>query len=135
MFTTWNLSHADAQRMIATVQQALEKEKKTACIAVADSHGELIAFLRMDGCRLPSVSISMNKAFTAARETRASGEIGKSSRTEGFPMTNFGDIRYTGWAGGFPVKHEGVVIGAVGVSGLTEAEDLELARRAAALVS
>ena len=43
-------------------------------------------------------------------------------------MTNFGDLRYTSWGGGLPVIYQGQVIGAVGVSGLTEAEDVELAQ-------
>ncbi|HUI70187.1 MAG TPA: heme-binding protein [Spirochaetia bacterium] len=130
MYQTMNLSHADAQAMIAVVQKKVEAEKKAAAIAVTDSHGELLAFLRMDGCKLPSVYIAVNKAYTAARETRPSGEVGDSSRRTPFPMTNFGSLRYTAWGGGFPVVHDGRVVGAVGVSGLTEEEDIALARLA-----
>ena len=54
------------------------------------------------------------------------------ARTDGFPLTNFGDLRYTGWGGGVPLEVEGRVVGAVGVSGLTESEDIELARLGAA---
>jgi glc operon protein GlcG len=43
-------------------------------------------------------------------------------------MTNFGELRYTAWGGGLPVVYQGEVVGAVGVSGLTEAEDIELAQ-------
>ncbi len=128
MYQTMNLSHADAQAMIAAVQEKLEAEKKAAAIAVTDSHGELIAFLRMDGCHLPPVSIAINKAFTAARERRASGEIGASSRTRPYPMTNYGDLRYVGWTGGFPVIHQGAVVGAIGISGLDEEQEAALAR-------
>ncbi len=53
MYETMNLSHTDAQIMIANVQKKLETDKLAAAIAVTDSHGELIAFLRMDGCHLP----------------------------------------------------------------------------------
>jgi len=130
MYQTMNLSHVEAQAMIAVVQKKLEEEKKAAAIAVTDSHGELLAFLRMDGCRLPSVYIAVNKAFTAAREAKPSGEVGESSRRTPFPMTNYGTLRYTAWGGGFPVIHQGRVIGAVGVSGLTEEEDVALARLA-----
>ncbi len=134
MYQTLNLSHAEAQAMIAVVQKRLEAEKKAAAIAVTDSHGELLAFLRADGCRLPSVYIAINKAFTAAREEKPSGDVGESSRRRPFPMTNFGTLRYTAWAGGVPVMHQGAVIGAVGVSGLTEEEDAELARLAVSVV-
>ena len=134
MYQSYNLSHADAQMMIAAIQAKLEKEKKAACVAVTDSHGELIAFLRMDGCHLPPLYVAINKAFTAARERRGSGEVGESVRKSGYPMTNFGDLRYTGWPGGFPVMHQGAVIGAIGVSGLTDEEDASLGRMASGSV-
>jgi glc operon protein GlcG len=135
VYQSYNISHADAQKMIATIQAELEEAKKAACIAVTDAHGELIAFLRMDGCHLPPLYVAMNKAFTAARERRESGEVGEASRKGVFPMTNFGDLRYTGWPGGCPIKHGGVVIGAIGVSGLTDEEDTAMARLAAALLN
>ena len=134
MYQTMNLSHGEAQAMIAAIQKKLEAEKKAAAIAVTDSHGELIAFLRMDGCHLPPLYIAMNKAFTAARERKPSGEIGAASRGRPFPMTNYGDLRFTGWAGGFPVVHDGKVVGAIGISGLDEEEETALARIALDLV-
>ncbi len=130
MYQTMNLSHAEAQAMIGAIQKRLEAEHKTAAIAVTDSHGELIAFVRMDGCHLPPTQIAINKAFTAARERTESGAIGQESRTRPFPMTNYGDLRYVGWAGGFPVLHEGKVVGAIGVSGLDEEQETVLAKMA-----
>jgi len=50
-------------------------------------------------------------------------------------MTNFGELRYVSWGGGVPIKHQGQVIGAVGVSGLPEAEDMVLAQMGAGLIS
>jgi glc operon protein GlcG len=130
MYQSYHLSHRDAQAMIAAVQQRLEGEGKAACIAVTDANGELLAFLRMDGCHLAPVQISVNKAFTAARERKGSGDVGQAARTGGYPLTNLGDHRITGFKGGLPVLRDGQVAGAVGVSGLTEAEDLELAELA-----
>ena len=135
MYTTLNLSHAEAQAMIDALRRKLEAEKKAAAIAVADSHGELIAFLRMDGCHLPPGQIAMNKAFTAARERNPSGAIGEASRTRPFPMTNYGDLRYTGWAGGLPVVVDGQVVGAIGISGLDEKAEAELGAFAVDLVT
>lgn len=129
----FQLSHADALKIIEVIQAELEKDDKGAAVAVTDEHGELIAFLRTDGCRLPSINIAINKAFTAAREQTQSGAIGQASRVEAFPMTNFGDLRYTAWGGGVPVWREGEVVGAVGVSGLPEEEDIRLAKMGAAL--
>jgi glc operon protein GlcG len=128
MHRTTTLSHADAARIIAVIQRELEKNGQGAAIAVADAHGELIAFLRTDGCKLPSITIAINKAFTAARERRPTAAIGAESREAPFPMSNFGDLRYTAWGGGLPIVYQGEVVGAVGVSGLSEEEDIALAQ-------
>jgi len=130
----FQLSHADATKIIAAIQAELDKTGKGAAIAVSDEHGELLAFLRTDGCPLASIMIAMNKAFTAARERKESRAVGDASRAEGFPMTNFGDLRYTAWGGGVPLVYEGQVVGGVGVSGLPESEDMVLARMGAALI-
>jgi len=134
MYQSNHLSHADAMKIIGAIQARLEDERKGAAIAVTDAQGELLAFLRTDGCKLPSIMIAINKAFTAAREQKESFEVGESSRRQGYPMTNFGDIRYTAWGGGVPILHQGQVVGAVGVSGLPEAEDMELARMGAKVI-
>lgn len=134
MYQTNNLSHTDAQKIIAAVQAELEKENKGAAVAVVDAHGELLAFLRTDGCRLPSINIAINKAYTAAREQTESKAVGQASQDENFPMTNFGELRYVTWGGGVPVSVNGQVVGAVGVSGLPEAEDMVLARMGAGVV-
>jgi glc operon protein GlcG len=133
MYQTDNLSHNDALKIIAAIQTELERQNKGAAVAVTDAHGELIAFLRTDGCKLPSINIAINKAFTAARERTESKSVGQASLQEKFPMTNFGDLRYTAWGGGVPIKVQGQVIGAVGVSGLPEEEDMHLAQMAASL--
>jgi glc operon protein GlcG len=131
----YTLSHRDALKIMAPIQAALEKDNKGAAVAVADEHGELIALLRTDGCPLASIQNAINKAFTAARERKESADVGESSRTHAWPLTNFGDLRYIGWGGGVPITYQGVVVGAVGVSGLPENEDIALARiGAAALV-
>jgi glc operon protein GlcG len=134
MNTSYTLSHDEAMTILNAIREKLEEQGKGAAIAVADAHGELIAFLRTDGCPLASIKIAQNKAFTAARERKESFEVGEASRNEGFPMTNFGDLNYTAWGGGVPIVHQGQVVGAVGVSGLPEKEDMVLARMGASLV-
>ena len=131
----YQLSHRDAMKIITAMQTELEMEAKGAAIAICDAHGELLAFLRTDGCRLPSINIAINKAFTAAREERPSKEIGQASLNEGFPMTNFGDLRYTAWGGGVPIVYNEQVVAAVGVSGLPEEEDMVLAKLGAEMIS
>ncbi len=130
MYQRYQLSHQDALRLITLIQKELEKDHRGAAIAVADLQGELLGFLRTDGCKLPSIQIAINKAYTAAREMTESFQVGQNSREQSFPMTNFGDLRYTAWGGGVPIIYKDEVVGAVGVSGLPEEEDMRLARQA-----
>ncbi len=129
------LACVDAQRVLSAAQSELNRQGLGAAIAVVDAHGELVAFVRTDGCPLPSISNAINKAYTAARERRPSRAIGDASRSEQFPITNFGDLRYTGWGGGVPIVIDSITVGAVGVSGLPESEDVSIATTAAAVLS
>jgi glc operon protein GlcG len=133
MHQHYQLAHRDAQAILARIQAELDKDDKGAAVAVVDSHGELMAFLRTDGCPLPPITIAINKAHTAAREQQESYAVGRRSREEGWPMSNFGNSHYVGWGGGVPIVYQGEVVGAVGVSGLSEEEDIELARLGASL--
>ena len=128
------LSHSDAMKIIDTIRSELEQKNKAAAVAVVDAHGELIAFLRTDFCRPSVINISIHKAFTAAREQVESEAVGKAALDHRFPITNFGDLRYTGWGGGIPIKYGDRVIGAVGVSGLPDQDDIELAKMGASLI-
>jgi glc operon protein GlcG len=136
MRTVRALSHTEAMEMLRAVQKALDEKRQGAAVAVVDAHGELLAMLRTDGCRLSCIDVAINKAYTAAREQCPSKALGDAAKREGFPVTNFGELRYVTWGGGIPITTtDGEVVGAVGVSGLTEAEDTALAEMAAKLVS
>lgn len=128
------LTHAEAWQVLEQARSALLADGRGAAVAVTDAHGELMAFARTDGCPPASIVNAVNKAFTAARERAESGAVGEASRQEGFPLTNFGDLRYTGWGGGIPIEVGGAVVGAVGVSGLPEGDDIAIARTAAGVL-
>ena len=123
-----DIGHAQARTVIDAISDELVARNGGAAVAVVDPHGELVAFIRSDGCPLASINNAINKAFTAAREGVPSRVVGERSRDEGFPLSNYGDVRYIGWGGGFPIVIDGTTIGAVGVSGLPEEVDMELAQ-------
>jgi glc operon protein GlcG len=131
-----SLGAGDAQLAIQVIQSELVRRAKSAVIAVADDHGELVGLLRGDGAPLPSIVIATNKAWTAARERKPSFELGQASRDpqKGFDMAYYGDPRYIGWGGGVPVVVAGTVVGSIAVSGLSQEEDMELAGLGAAAV-
>ena len=124
-----SLGAGEAQLAIEVIGSELVRRAKSAVIAVADDHGELIGLFRGDGAPLPSIVIATNKAWTAARERKPSFELGQASRDpqKGFDMAYYGDPRYIGWGGGVPVVVAGNVVGAIAVSGLSQEEDMELA--------
>lgn len=127
------LSIKDADLAVRVIREELSKRKKTAVIVVADNHGELISCTRLDGAPFQSVTVAMNKAYTAARESKPSSEIGAKMRDpqKGYSIAYFGDPRYTGFSGGVPVIVDSQTAGAVAVSGLTGVEDMELAQMGA----
>ncbi|MDQ7024146.1 MAG: heme-binding protein [Anaerolineae bacterium] len=134
MNTKFTLSHTEAMTIIKAIRERAEAENVGLAAAVVDEHGELIAFLRTDGCRLPSIQIAQNKAYTAVREQIESKELGNRAQSlqDGFPMTNFGELRYVTWGGGVPIRYQGQVVGAVGVSGLPESVDIDYAKHGVA---
>jgi glc operon protein GlcG len=134
--TFHTIEYAEAQKIVAAIVERALQMKKPAVIAVADSHGELIAFARMDGAPVSSVRIAANKAWTAARERKPTKEIGEKARhpDKGFDIAFYGDPRFVGWGGGLPVWRGGEVVGAVAVSGLSSDEDIELANLGMKLV-
>lgn len=123
------IDYQDAKRVVdAIVDKALQL-KKAAVVAVTDAHGELIAFARMDGAPIASIRIAANKAWTAARDRKPTKDIGDKIRDpeKSFDIAFYGDDRFVGWGGGIPIWKNGQVAGAIGVSGLSSAEDIALA--------
>ncbi|UJR84495.1 GlcG/HbpS family heme-binding protein [Sandaracinus amylolyticus] len=120
----------DATVAVDAVRDALVLAGKSAVIAVADAHGDLVLLARLDGAPATSVAIATNKAWTAATQGGTTRAIGARLRNpdEAFDIAYYGDRRACGWGGGVAVvDRQGVVIGAVAVSGLPELEDERLA--------
>ncbi|WP_448250399.1 GlcG/HbpS family heme-binding protein [Thalassotalea agariperforans] len=130
MKITKTLDHLDAKVAITAIEAELIKRKLDAAIAVADSSGEPLALLRVGNAALPTINIVMNKAWSAARDKKPTKEIGNEvkDKQNSFDIAYYGDQRFVGWGGGLPVFNDNQVVGAVAVSGLPEAIDMELAQ-------
>jgi glc operon protein GlcG len=129
MRTLPTIDYAEARRIIDFIVEKASQMQKAAAVAIADSHGDLICFARMDGAPVSSIRIAMNKAWTAARERKPTKEIGEKVKhpEKGHDIAYYGDPKYVGWGGGIPVWKNGEVVGAVAVSGLSSNEDIALA--------
>jgi glc operon protein GlcG len=130
------IDYSEAKKIIDFIVDQASHMQKSVVVAVADAHGELIAFARMDGAPISSIRIAANKAWTAARERKPTKEIGEKVRhpEKGHDIAYYGDPRFVGWGGGVPVWKDGMVAGAVAVSGLSSREDIELVTLALKLV-
>lgn len=99
-------------------------------IAVVDDGGNLMAFSRMDGAKLTSIDIAINKAFTAAATGRATHEYaelaGPNGPAFGIHASNRG--RFTIFGGGLAIRIDGQVIGGIGCSSGTVEEDHAVAQ-------
>lgn len=137
MQTTYTIDYNEARTIVDAIVRRCLETGRAAVIAVADTHGELLAFARMDGAPISSIRIAENKAWSAARERKPTRDIGEKARhpEKGFDIAYFGDPKFCGWGGGIPVWRNGQVVGAVAVSGLPSAEDIELANYGATLVA
>src|SRR3989449_6046363 len=137
MRTSQTIEYSEAKRIVDLIVERALQMQKAAVIAVADSHGELIAFARMDDAPISSIRIAANKAWTAARERKPTKEIGEKVRhpEKGHDIAYYGDPKFVGWGGGIPVWKNGEVVGAVGVSGLSSIEDISLANLGVELIT
>jgi uncharacterized protein GlcG (DUF336 family) len=120
--------------VLAAVKKAQETKTKMD-IAVVDAGGNLKAFARMDGAWLGSIDISIKKAKTARYFDMPTGEIGKLSQPGGplyqIEVSNGGLITFPG---GVPIKANGQIIGAIGVSGSTVENDHTVAQAGADVI-
>ncbi len=137
MRTIQTLDYSDAKKAVDLIVEKALHMQKAAAVAVADAHGDLICFARMDGAPVSSIAVAVNKAWTAARERKSTKEIGEKVKhpEKGHDITYYGDPKYVGWGGGIPVWKNGEVIGAVAVSGLSSTEDIALAELGVELIA
>src|SRR3954465_2322230 len=122
---------------LAVVEAARRRAEKVGVpmnIAVVDDGANLVAFMRMDGAWLGSIEIAQDKAYTARAFDISTKELASMSQP-GKPLFGIAEThrgRVIIFAGGIPLKADGRVVGAVGVSGGTPDQDHDVAEAGAA---
>ena len=112
------------QCLDTAMTKATKEFGRPICVAVCDAQGFLVAFARMEASPVRSIQISQGKAYTAARMGVSTDAVLARLKKEGIEIGYFCDPLLTALAGGSPLKNSaGVLIGGIGVSGLTSAED------------
>ena len=120
-----------AKRVSAAAEAEARRNNWAVTIAVVDDAGQLLLFQRMDGAKLVAIDIAQRKARTAVYfqgETKAlEEEVTKGGRTALLPIDGFMPLE-----GGVPLTSGGQLVGAVGVSGMSGAQDAQCAIAGAA---
>jgi uncharacterized protein GlcG (DUF336 family) len=130
-----SISSELAQKMVDAVAAKAREIGVSENVAIMDDGGNLKAFGRMDGAPILAIEIAQNKAYTAlfgfATDDLFNSIKGDPSLLAGMPTLP----RMAAWGGGFPIKVDGEIVGAIGVSGAPEVQnDIDCARAALSLV-
>lgn len=129
-----SVSLTEARKIIAAATKKAEELGQPMNIAVVCSGGYLLAFERMPNAWLGSVDIAQKKAWTSRAfdlDTKSLGENSQSGdQFFGIHASNNGKVMI--FAGGIPLKRDGKVIGAIGISGGSGVQDHAVAEAGAA---
>lgn len=124
----------EAKKIIAAAELKAAQIGQPQNIAVVDTGGNLVAQVRMDGAWIGSIDIALNKAFTSRAFDIATKDLAKLSQPGdpfyGIHVSNHGRVMI--FAGGMPLKRDGKVVGAIGVSGGSGDQDQAVAEAGAA---
>jgi uncharacterized protein GlcG (DUF336 family) len=131
-----SISSELAQKMVNAAVAKAREIGVTENVAILDDGGNLKAFSRMDGAPIPTIEMAQNKAYTALLGVSTQDFFnfikGDPSLLAGIPTLS----RVAAWGGGFPIKVDGKVVGAIGVSGApTVQNDVDCAKAALDVVS
>ena len=124
----------DARRLIAAAEKKAAEVGQPMNIAVVDGGGNLGAHVRMDNAWIGSIDISIKKAFTSRAFDISTKDLATHSQSGGqfFGIHASNDGRVMIFAGGVPLKKDGKVVGAIGVSGGSGDQDHAVAEAGAA---
>ena len=129
MKTTYALTLSDAEFLLDQAHKYAIEQSFNVSIAIVDATGNTLAMKRLDGAAPISAIISQEKAKCSALSTKPSKvfeEMIKNGRGGFLSITNFVGLL----EGGLPIVYEGVLVGAVGVSGVQSHQDAEIGQYA-----
>ena len=125
------LTYEGAQTILEAAAKKASQMHLPICAAVVDEGGHLLAFARIDDAKPSSVRVSLTKAVSAATRRAPTGPMPGAENVSvllslGMPLASGGSL--TCIRGGLPIVWEGAVVGGIGISAGTEAQDEEVAR-------
>jgi uncharacterized protein GlcG (DUF336 family) len=132
--TAETISLEDAKRVVEAAEKKAQEIGQPMDIAVVDAGGNLKMHVRMDGAFVGSITISINKAYTAIAFQQETASLQEEARPHGpiFGLSDAHGGRLVVFPGGIPLVRDGVIVGAIGVSTGTVEQDQEVAEAGAA---
>lgn len=129
-FAKHSISCSVAQRMISAAEQKARELGLHVVTAIVDESGILKAFSRMDGAPLVAVHVAIKKGVTAVGFGIPTGKSWHDFvKDDPIMVHGIQSIdQFTMFGGGFPIKIDGHLVGAIGVSGGHYSKDEECAR-------
>jgi uncharacterized protein GlcG (DUF336 family) len=125
VITYETLSLAEAELILDAAQKKAEEIGVPEVLCVADAAGYPIALRRLDGGKVTSVQIAMNKAFTAAGHRKPTHHYKNAlPGEEAFGIFTQHEGRFTVFVGGFPIVVDGKVVGGIAASGGNGEQDI-----------
>jgi len=120
---------ATALRLVQAAVAYGETAPLPVAVAVTDAAGKLVASARMDDAPLGAMRLARDKAYTSALWQMPSGDLNESSQPGGgdWGLTSTEGGHIVVYAGGLPIFADGVLAGALGISGGTGAQDADCA--------
>ena len=123
-----NLSLEKARKIIRAGEKKAKEMNLSAVFAVVNSEGNLIIEERMDNAILVSVEVAYKKAYTAAALKLNTQDLTALVQPGAMFYGLQSDPKYIVFGGGMLLKVDGKIVGAVGVSGGSAQEDMEIAK-------
>jgi uncharacterized protein GlcG (DUF336 family) len=125
VLTATTVDLATATRIVAAAHAEAVRRSILVSAAVVDSGGHLVAFGRMDGAEIAGPVLAVDKAYTAVANRIATSELAGLASPGGelFGLHANGGGRFVIFGGGVPIVVEGAIVGGVGVSGASAADD------------
>lgn len=118
------------QALLARALDAARAGGFRMAVAIVEPNGELVAFARMDDTQYGSILVAQRKARTAARYRLATSVM--EERTLAGRIVTLANDDSLPIAGGVPIVVDGRIVGAIGVSGASAADDAAIATAALA---
>jgi glc operon protein GlcG len=126
-----NVSLENARKVAAPARAEAEKNHWNVAVSIVDTAGNLVYYEKMDNTQIGSANLAIEKARTAVMFKRPTKAFQDTLAAGGDGLRVLSLKGVTAVEGGIPLVMDGKIVGAIGVSGATSAQDAQCAKAGA----